>query len=84
MNSKSKHCQLILLEIFPRLCDFDSLFNQIPFQYMLNYSINLTNIHFQALITVGLLAVIRPNDVRSKVFNIFKIIIQKFQKSVSK
>lgn len=74
----------MLLEIFPRLCSFSISSDKLPFQDMLKYVLNLTNKHPQALITFGLLAVVRPEDIRSEILNIFKIIVQIIQQSLSK
>lgn len=74
----------MLLEIFPRLCNFGNASDKLPFQEMLNYALNLTNKHPQALITVGLLAVVRPEDICPKIPNVFKIIIQIIQQCLSK
>ncbi|KAI1717889.1 FAT domain-containing protein [Ditylenchus destructor] len=81
---KSVQCQLVLLEIFPRLSSFADIHDVIPYQDMLNHALQLTHKHSQALMTVGLLCVDRPAEVRHKAQTILNVLIEIIQQTKRK
>uniref|UniRef100_A0A915E5G1 Serine/threonine-protein kinase TOR n=1 Tax=Ditylenchus dipsaci TaxID=166011 RepID=A0A915E5G1_9BILA len=78
-SSKSTQCQLVLLEIFPRLTSFSDLHDMVPFKEMLNHALQLTHRYPQALLTLGLLAVDRPTEIKHKAQSILKILVDILQ-----
>lgn len=90
-STKSVPCQLVLLEIFPRLSSFSDVVQHellaVPFQEMLMHAIQMASrpnaVQFpQALLTIGLLAVDRPTEVHQKALqSILQIILQTLQQA---
>ncbi|KAL7080367.1 hypothetical protein ACQ4LE_000271 [Meloidogyne hapla] len=86
-NSKTPHCQLILLELFPRLASFSDNSGQQLFSYVpeaAEHSLALVGKYPEAMLTLGLLALSRPLEIRSKIAPILNILIQHMHLAVSK
>uniref|UniRef100_A0A914I1V5 Serine/threonine-protein kinase TOR n=1 Tax=Globodera rostochiensis TaxID=31243 RepID=A0A914I1V5_GLORO len=87
MPSKSVHCQIILLEILPRLANFVDSSHGHQFQNVQESADHLIaiNVKFpQALLTLGLLSLNRPIEMRNRVQRIFQILVQHMQTAVNK
>ncbi|KAL3082736.1 hypothetical protein niasHS_010538 [Heterodera schachtii] len=87
LPSKSAHCQAILLEILPRLANFTDSSNSHPFQNVqeaADHFIAINNKFPQALLTLGLLSLNRPLEMRTRIPRIFQILIQHMQIAVNK
>ncbi|KAF7639171.1 hypothetical protein Mgra_00001404 [Meloidogyne graminicola] len=86
-NSKAPHCQLILLELFPRLASFSDNSGQHLFCYVpeaAEHSLSLIGKYSEAMLTLGLLALSRPLEIRPKIAPILNILIQHMHLAVSK
>ncbi|CAK5074310.1 unnamed protein product [Meloidogyne enterolobii] len=86
-NSKTPYCQLILLELFPRLASFSDNNGQQLFCYVpeaAEHSLALVGKYPEAMLTLGLLALSRPLEIRSKIAPILNILIQHMHLAVSK
>jgi predicted small integral membrane protein len=81
--SKSKHCQALLLEIFPRIVTI----NQIQ-DYQLNdfveHALNLTAKYPQAFLSFGLLSLNQPRQLGPKVPKYFSILGQQLKECIQK
>lgn len=82
-SSKSKHCQSLLLEIFPRIVTF----NQIPDQQLndfIEHAFNVTSKYPQAFLSFGLLSLNRPKFLASKSSKYLSILAQQLKECIQK
>jgi hypothetical protein len=86
-NCKTATCQAILLEIFPRLASFIDTSGSTPFYHVIEtaeHALVIVNKYPDAMLTLGLLALSRPSEIRPKVPQILGILIQHIQFAISK
>lgn len=108
-SCKSAHCQLILLDILPRLASFVDIHNGRPFQQVkiepnfwlkleffknilwkeqvqevADHLISVNAKYPQALLSLGLLSLNRPQAMRARVSQILQIIVQNMKMAVGK
>ncbi|KHN87555.1 Target of rapamycin -like protein [Toxocara canis] len=87
------YCQTVLLEILPRLSSFQKTQDPNSEYYkttwvdplpMFSYALSLTSKHPRALLTIGLLVLDRPTELRSKIGQLLSVIQLMLQAAVNK
>jgi hypothetical protein len=81
-NSKTPYCQQIILELLPRLASFVDINSAMPFSNVPDATDNILSIvnkNAEAMLSLGLLALYRPNEIRPKIPHILNLIIQRIQ-----
>lgn len=82
-TTKSRECQLLLLEIFPRLACFHNG-NKLPLESVVEYTLTMTSKQAQALVTFGLLSMERPQALASKASKFITIVAAQIQQCLVK
>jgi FKBP12-rapamycin complex-associated protein len=82
-SSKSKHCQALLLEIFPRIVTINKISDHQLNEFV-EHTLNSTSKYPQAFLSFGLLSLNQPREIAPKVPKYFSILAQQLKECVQK
>lgn len=86
-DCKAAICQNVLLEIYPRLASFIDTNGMLPFHNVfevVDHSLSIVSKYPDAMLTLGLLALSRPQEIRPKIAHILNMLVQHIQSSLAK
>jgi hypothetical protein len=82
-SSKSKHCQAMLLEIFPRIITITPL-SEHQLNDFVEHALNLTSKYPQAFLSFGLLSLNQPRQLATKSLKYLSILAQQIKEAIQK